>query len=318
VIYRKKTEMALAQVARALGNGIRVAAWTYDAFYGRDSEFLDGMEALGQNYVGEAPCTFTGWLHEPEVLIRPTPEQLRNPGRKPRFSRLSRKSPPPSAGRNLATGSRVFQKQKWQRFPIKDGENGPMIWEVKHAPFFRKRGDGLPGPGGCLIVARNVLNPDEVKYFVSNLCPGSGGVTINWLLWVGFSRWPIERCFEQAKIELGMDHFEVRGWRSIHRHLYITQLSHLFCARVHQQLREKNDADALPDGGTSPHGRLDVPPSVITTTRRAPGGVRENGLPHRLLSTPQPTGSTSAHQNHPTTLAKTRHQTPSTPLLCAA
>lgn len=204
------------------------------------------------------------------------------------------------------------------RFHIKDGENGPMIRGVKHAPFFRKRGDGLPGPAGCWIVARHVLNPDEVKYFVSNRCPGSGGVTIDGLLWVGFSRWPIERCFEQAKNEWGMDPFEVRGWRSIHRHLYITQRSHVFCARVHQQLREKNDADALPDGGTSPPGRLDVPPSVITTTRRATGGVRENGLPRRLVPTPQPTGWTNAHPNHPTTPAETRHQTSSTPLPCAA
>jgi uncharacterized protein (DUF1697 family) len=133
----------------------------------------------------------------------------------------------------------VFQRQPWRPFHIKDGENGPMVWEVKAAPFFRQRRDGLPGPAGCLIVARNALHPEEVKYFVSNQGPGSGDTTVERLLWIGFSRWPIERCFEQAKNELGMDHFEVRGWRSIHRHLYLTQLSHLFCARVRQRLREK-------------------------------------------------------------------------------
>ncbi len=44
-----------------------------------------------------------------------------------------------------------------------------------------------------------------------------------------------------------MDHFEVRSWQAIHRHFYISQLSQLFCARVHQQLREKNDREFLPD-----------------------------------------------------------------------
>ena len=32
-----------------------------------------------------------------------------------------------------------------------------------------------------------------------------------------------------------MDHYEVRGWRCVHRHFYVTQLSHLFCARVRQE-----------------------------------------------------------------------------------
>ena len=44
VEFRKKTEIALGQVARALKNGIRVAAWTFDAFYGRDSKFLDALK----------------------------------------------------------------------------------------------------------------------------------------------------------------------------------------------------------------------------------------------------------------------------------
>lgn len=258
VVHRTKPQIALAQIKHALSNGVRVAAWTFDELYGRDHTFLDGVEALGQNYVAEVPCDFTGWLREPEVVVRPTPEQMRNPGKKPRFPRLAKKAPPPSEVRNLVTCSRVFQKQEWQPFHIKDGEKGPMVWEIKYAPFHRKRSHGLPAPVGCLIVARNVLNPDEIKYFVSNLCPGKNGVTIQWLLWVGFSRWPIERCFEQAKNELGMDHFEVRGWRSIHRHLYITQLSHLFCARVHQKHREKNDHHILLDGRTSPLGLLHV------------------------------------------------------------
>jgi len=318
VVYRKKTVIALAQIRRALDNGIRVAAWTFDEFYGRDGEFLEGLEALGQDYVGEVPSTFTGWLHEPEVLIRPPPESMRNPGRTPRFPRLAKKTPPPSEVRDLVTCSRTFQRQAWKPFHIKDGENGPMVWEVKFAPFFRKRRDGLPGPAGCLIVARNVLNPEEVKYFVSNRGPGSGGGTVEWLLWVGFSRWPIERCFEQAKNELGMDHFEVRGWRSIHRHLYLTQLSHLFCARVHQRLREKKDGHPLPDRRTSSHGGFDVRPCTIPVARGAAPSLRSRGLTHRLLPTPQPSRPPIPHPNHPAPTGSTRRQTALASLLRAA
>jgi len=259
-VYRKKSDIALAQIRRALSNGIRVAAWTFDEFYGRDGEFLDGLEACGQNYVAEVPSTFTGWLHEPLVLLRPTPQEMRKTGRKRRFPRLARKALPACEVRNLVTCSRVFQKQTWRSFRIKDGEKGPMVWEVKHAVFYRKRSDALPGPAGSLIVVRNVLDRREVKFFVSNRVPPSEGGSLKWLLWVAFSRWPIERCFQQAKEELGMDHFEVRGWRSIHRHLYITQLSHLFCARERLRLREKNDRRREPDGRTGSECDLGLHP----------------------------------------------------------
>ncbi len=59
------------------------------------------------------------------------------------------------------------------------------------------------------------------------------------MLRVAFGRWSVEDCFRQAKEELGLDHYEVRGWRCVHRHFYLVQLSHLFCARM----REKFEAE---------------------------------------------------------------------------
>jgi hypothetical protein len=53
---------------------------------------------------------------------------------------------------------------------------------------------------------------------------------------VAFGCWPVGDCFREAKDVLRFDHFERRGWRSIHRHLFVTILSQLFCARVRQQL----------------------------------------------------------------------------------
>lgn len=315
VVFRKKTDIALGQVQRALANGIRVAAWTFDEWYGRDGTFLDGLEALGQNYVAEVPSTFTGWLREPAVLLRPTPQEMRKRGKARRFPRLARKALPACEVRNLVTCSRVFTRQKWQRFHIKDGEKGPMVWEVKHAPFYRKRPDGLPGPAGCLIVARDVLPPHEMKFFVANLRPGSSDITLSWLLWIAFSRWPIERCFQQAKDELGMDHFEVRGWRSIHRHLYITQLSHLFCARVHQSLREKNDRPPIPHRRAGSRRCLGVGRSPGLAAVGPEEDLPGNGSADRVLPTSKPAVPQVAHEKDPPTPPRDRHHTRSVTLL---
>ncbi len=240
VTFRTKPAIALDQIRRCLDNGTRVAAWTFDELYGRDGGFLSGLDALGQTYVAEVPCDFTGWVRSPRVLLRPTAWELAKPGKRRGFPRLAATAAPPSEMRHLATKSSVFRNQQWQPFHIKDSQKGPIVWEVKHADFYRKHADGLPGPTHTLIIARNALDHDEVKYFVANVAAGSDVEKLTWLLHVAFSRFPIEHCFRQAKDELGMDHFEVRGWRSIHRHMYVTQLSHLFCSRMRQALREKN------------------------------------------------------------------------------
>ncbi len=308
-VYRKKVTMALEQIGRALRNGIRVAAWTFDEAYGRDRAFLDGLDALGQSYIGEVPSTFMGWSHRPQILHTPQPEEAHKRGPKRRYPRLARKALPAGAVRNLATYSPAFYKQKWKRFKIKSGEKGPVVWEVKHAPFFRKHGpSGLPGPTHTLLVARNVLDHDEVKYFVSNMVPGANGVSLRWMLWVAFSRWSVERCFEVAKRAMGMAHSETRSWPAIHRHFYISQLSLLFCSRIHQRLREKNDRQSVPDRRASSPSRrhLDLHTgfAAIGANETLPG----NGRTHCLLPGTQSGCSHLPYKNKAPTTPRHGHQ----------
>ena len=55
VEFQTKPQIALGQIERALGNGVRVAAWTFDELYGRDSKFLDGLQQRQQAFVAEVP-----------------------------------------------------------------------------------------------------------------------------------------------------------------------------------------------------------------------------------------------------------------------
>jgi len=237
VTHRSKPQIALQQIERALGNGIRVAAWTFDEHYGQSYDLLDGLDRLGQTYVAEVPCTFCGWAKEPAVLHRPTPRQMRRNGRTRRFPRLSATSPTVSQVRNLLNHSPAFADQAWTPVHIKNGEKGATVREVKAVRFFMRR-DGLPTRPHWLIVTRHPRT-GERKFFVSNASPG---VPLEWLLHVAYSRWPIEQCFREEKDELGFDHFEVRGWRSIHRHMVLSQVSHLFANKMRQQLVAEESA----------------------------------------------------------------------------
>jgi SRSO17 transposase len=237
-------------IDHASSNGIVVKAWTFDELYGANGPFLNALQERGQAFIGEVPSTFYGWAQLPPLTSRP-PKKRRKKGRaKRKRDRSSGKvclrvkaGHAASQVRNLARYSPRFQKQSWQKYRIKDTQKGPEVWRVKWIVFWRKNELGLPGRRHTLIVARNALT-GEVKYFISNRVPGEKGVSLRWLLRVAFGRWSVEAVFREAKDELGLDHYEVRGWRCVHRHFFVTQLSHLFCAKTRKELDTTLETDA--------------------------------------------------------------------------
>ncbi len=235
VTHRTKPEIALAQIKRALANGVRVAAWTFDEHYGQSYAFLDGLDALGQNYVAEVPCDFYGWAVYPKLVHRLRSREMHRGGRKKPVPRVAGGSPKASQVKNLLIHSPAFYNQPWTAIHLKDAEKGPMVREVKTIRFWMQR-NNLPTRDHWLIAARNPEEPDVIKFFVSN---APAGTPIEWLAYVGYSRWSIERCFQEDKDELGFDHFEVRSWRAIHRHMYLTQISHLYLNKARERLMDQ-------------------------------------------------------------------------------
>ena len=66
--FRTKPQIAVNLIDRALANGVRVSAWTFDELYGRDRKFLDALEERQQVFVAEVPADFHGWARQPVVL----------------------------------------------------------------------------------------------------------------------------------------------------------------------------------------------------------------------------------------------------------
>jgi SRSO17 transposase len=248
VVYRPKSEIALELHQRATDNGVKFEWVTFDEWYGSKPEFLRTLDGRGQAFVGEVHKHFSAWIHAPATTTRPYRRGGRGRGRK--TPRLVAGSPPPRHVEDWLCDP-ALRDQAWQRWRVKDGEKGPMIWEVKHTLIYVKDERGLPAAKPWhLLVARNVEHPEEIKYFVSNAVSET---SVSTLLLVAFSRWRVERCFEDEKGEIGLDHYEGRRWLGLKRHLTLSNVSYLFLARTHQRLRgEKPGTHRLP----SPHGRL--------------------------------------------------------------
>lgn len=252
MVYRPKWQIALELYDRAVANGMHFAWTTFDEGYGGKPEFLRGLSKRQQLYVGEVPCSFTGWLKPPRVVTRPYHRRRRGRGRSvPRLASGSR----PAQSVAAMLNDPVLRDQPWQRWRIRDGEKGPMVWECKHVLFHPKDENGLPDEPLHLIVARNVLDPSEIKFFVSNAPPETG---VGTLLRVAFSRWRVERCFQDQKSEIGLDQYEGRRYLGLKRHLILSSVSYLFLARVRQEWAgKKSRADGVP----TPH--RDVGPGAI-------------------------------------------------------
>jgi hypothetical protein len=178
-----------------------------------------------------------------------------------------------------------------------------MVWECKHGMLTVKGEDGLPGETLHLLVARNVLEPNEVKFFVSNAPPGPSVAT---LLLVAFSRWRVERCFEDQKSEIGLDQYEGRRYLGLKRHLIVSMVSYLFLSRVREELRgEKPGVDGLPTA----HGDGRVGPLMGVAISTSQGeSVGEGREEDPVGTASQRPGSKEPHQENQTRAPRTRHQ----------
>ena len=162
--------------------------------------------------------------------------------------RLKVKNNPRVEIRNILKFSSIMRDEPWVDYHVKEGTKGPMVWKAKRIMVWPADANGMPGSPYHLVVARNVLKPAEVKYFASNAPPETA---IETLLLVAFSRWHVERVFEDCKEELGMKHFEVRQFKCIQRHLILSCVSYLFLAQIRQkhEVEKKWPDDSAVTGG---------------------------------------------------------------------
>lgn len=213
VPYRPKWRIALDLLEGAAGRGVRTKWLCADEEYGRPREFRQGVADLGIRFVLEIPCSHTGWLAS------------RAPGEEPRrVDRIWERGGP-----------------SWEDWRIKETHKGWSVWQVR-AERFALVEEGIVGEEGWVIVARNVLE-EKTKYFFSN---APADTPLGTLLCVAFSRWHIERLFQEGKSEVGFDHFEGRTYTGLRRHIVLTAVSLLFLAKQRQRLKK-----GAPESGRS-------------------------------------------------------------------
>jgi len=231
VTYRSKWQIALEQVRRAMGNGVRFDWLTFDEWYGGKPGFLSGLEELGLLYVCEVPANLPCYPSFPKY------KSLQRPFASKRVDKA-------------AVWSKPFKGKPWTTVKLARKTLADQVWEVRAAQVYLARNGRPTGRTYWLIVARNP-GTGEVKYFVSNAPPRTA---LRTLLKVAFTRAGVEHVFRVAKTEVGFGHFEGRSYRGLMRHMTLCQLVLLFAAEQTDRLRgEKPGGDDRADGAGVEH-----------------------------------------------------------------
>ncbi|KYG04527.1 hypothetical protein BE21_46325 [Sorangium cellulosum] len=151
-----------------------------------------------------------------------------------------------------------WSPKQWHRLAVHQGEKGPIEYDWARARVVDSR-RRLPTDEIWLLARRSVSNPSEVAYYLSN----AGAATpLATLAHVASTRYTIEQCFEEAKDDVGLDHYEVRTWPSWHRYITLGMMALAWLAFVRAK---------LPAEGAFPYAPAMNPELVPKATRPGPG-----------------------------------------------
>ena len=220
--HQTKPKIALELLEEAFGRGELPCQWVAaDELYGDSAAFRDGVADLGKWYFAEVSSSCQVWLDKPEVYL----PAWKGRGRKPTRMRLRH---PEQKSQRVDDLAQQLPAHAWIRAKIKEGAKGPLVCQFACLRVFEVR-DGLPGKESWLIIRRNLDDPSEIKYYLSN---APAEIDPAELVRISGMRWPIETIFRAGKVEVGFDHYELRSWLGWHHHMVFAFIAHLFLVRM--------------------------------------------------------------------------------------
>jgi SRSO17 transposase len=263
--HRAKSEIALAELDRLIAAGVRFGAVLADAGYGMGAEFRQALSARGLAWAVGIPRHQKVYRREVELVFpiagRGRPRQRHVP------NVLS------------VAAEDMLAEAKWRTLSWRAGTKGRL--RARFAAVRVRVADGspqrigdkgmqhMPGEEVWLVGERRASG--ERKYYLANLPAEAGLKTLAATI---KARWICEQAHQQLKEELGLDHFEGRSWRGLHRHGLMTMIAYAFLQR--------RRLAAASGGKNNPRRPASADPAGRSKSRRRRPGAR-SALPMPAL-----------------------------------
>jgi SRSO17 transposase len=212
VRFQTKAQIALQQLRSACAADIPRGVVVADAAYGNDTEFREGITALGLPYMMAVQGTTSVW--RPGEAPLPPLKRSSTRGRAPSLLRRTARHAPISV-LELAheLPASAFRTITWR-----EGTNAPLrsrFAVVRVRPAHRDTLRSTPREEEWLLIEWPKDEKEPRKYWLSTL---PADATPSQLVTLAQSRWRIERDYQELKDELGLNQYEGRSWRGFHHH----------------------------------------------------------------------------------------------------
>jgi SRSO17 transposase len=211
VSFKTKPEIALEQITAACAAGLPHGVVLMDAGYGNNSELRADITALGLTYVAGILSTTTVWAPG----TGPLPAKAwTGRGRPPKLLQRDSEHQPISVKElALSLPKRAWRSIKWREGSAEWLSSRFARIRVRAAHHDYKLSESRPEE--WLLVEWPEGEKEPTKYWLSNL---PKDIAFRELVEAAKLRWRIERDYQELKQEVGLGHFEGRGWRGFHHH----------------------------------------------------------------------------------------------------
>ena len=236
-VHRTKPELALEMVAAARARGSTHQWVGGDEVYGNNQAFTTALEDMGEVFLMDVASNLRVWESNPCPEV---PASTADKKGRPRIR--AQASPPAVKAEKVETLTARYFAAEAREVTIRDATKGSLHALVWVRPVWVWDGES-PTARSRLLVVRQEAD-GTFKYSLSNAAADT-----QWerLAYMQAQRFWIERCFQDAKSELGMAQYELRGWPGWHHHMALVCLALLFLlkerckARVHTPLLSARD-----------------------------------------------------------------------------
>ena len=211
ISFQTKPAIALAQIRQAVEQGVPPAPVLADSAYGNETRFRQGITELELRYAVGVHENMTVW---PPGEV-PQPKKRRQGRGRPavRLHRDAEHQPVSVKELALSLPAHVWKIVTWREGTRKKLKSRFAAVRVRPAHRDQKRSD--PYPEEWLLMEWPSREAEPAKYWLSTL---SAQTRLTALVRLAKHRWIIERDYEELKQELGLGHYEGRGWRGFHHH----------------------------------------------------------------------------------------------------
>lgn len=211
VAFQTKPAIALDQIRAAVAADLPCGLVLSDAGYGNDTSFRDEVSALGLLYAVGILSSTTVW---PPGLEPLPPKPARGKGRPPtRLRRDADHRPVSAKDLALSLPKTAFRPVAWR-----EGSKAALssrFAALRVRPAHRDPLRPTPRPAEWLLIEYPAGEDKPSKYWLSTL---PADTPLKDLVAAAKGRWRIERDYQELKQELGLGHYEGRGWRGFHHH----------------------------------------------------------------------------------------------------